>query len=149
MKQQSTLKSSRGLFEIGAFQKRPSNSPERGAGALSHAVTQALIHAYELNPISRLAPVHHIIVHNNFNTSRKLPCRRSFWHFLNADHLMIAEDAVTVLCFQTMSVFVCCRIDGCAGWESAVHGRITVLAVVEAGGVLAVVHRFEDFWSYQ
>lgn len=106
--------------------------------------TNTAVRADELDPVSRFTLVHQVVVQNHVRTARQLTSRSSLGHFLDADALVIAERAETILDLQGSSLFVRLRCDRGSGREVRGGGRgIAVFAVVELTFVGRVMDRLE------
>ena len=66
--------------------------------------------------ITWLARVHKVVVKDDVNGPRELPGRRTLWHLLNREFLVVLVRGQTVLCHQRISLVIlvheCEREDG-------------------------------------
>lgn len=68
--------------------------------------SHTLVDSNQLNPISRLAPVDHIVLKHDLDTPWKLTCWSSFGHLLDRNRLLIPEGGESVLHRNDVTVSV-------------------------------------------
>lgn len=78
----------------------------------SGTTTDTAVHPDKLYAISGLATVHQVIIKDDIRTARKLACRRSLGHFLDADSLVVPEDTVAELCLKVTTLVILLWCDG-------------------------------------
>ena len=120
------------------------NTAENALECSRGTTTNTAVRADELDSISRLTLVYQVVIQNHVRTARQLASRSSLGHFLDADALVIAERAETILDLQGASLFICLRCNRGGRGKVGGGGRgIAVFAVVELTLVGRVMDRLE------
>jgi hypothetical protein len=120
--------------------------------SLTLSTSCALVDPDQLDPVTRFTSIYQIIRQDHLDSPRQLPCRRSFWHLLYTDRLMIPERTKTVFHGDRVSLAVILR-DHCGGRSCGEKGlggdgaAIVIGSGMEMRGGLAVMDRFEHFGS--
>ena len=116
---------------------------------MTHAITERLVHTHELDAVARLDLVDEVVIHDHIDAAWQLSWRRPFRHFLNADHLVVAERTQAIFGREPVPTLVCRWIRARSRRACAVHGRVAILTHMETRGRITVMDGPDNFGPHQ